>query len=93
MAIGRILARIVLLIVFRNCLKGKKQFSGFIIMLPALIFALWNVFDHFMTNGEFHPFTAEILLLGLAPALTDHRQDILRLQALQPKTKKESSLE
>ena len=69
MAIGRILAGIVLLIVFRNCLKGKKQFSGFIVMLPALIFALWNVFDHFMTNGEFHPFTAEILLLGLAPAV------------------------
>ena len=69
MAIGRILAGIVLLIVFRNCLKGKKQFSGFIVMLPALIFALWNVFDHFMTNGEFYPFTAEILLLGLAPAV------------------------
>lgn len=69
MAAGRILAGIVLLIVFRECLRDGKQFSGFMIMLPALGFALWNVANHFLTKGEFHPLTTEILILGLAPAV------------------------
>lgn len=69
MAAGRILAGIVLLIVFRSCLKDGKQFSGFLVMLPALAFALWNVANHFITKGDFNPLTAEILILGLAPAI------------------------
>lgn len=69
MAIGRILAGIVLLIVFRGCLKDGKQFSGFLIMLPALLFALWNIFNNFITKGDINPLTAEILILGLAPAI------------------------
>lgn len=69
MAIGRILSGIVLLIIFRSCLKDGKQFSGFLIMLPALLFALWNVANHFITKGGFNPLTAEILILGFAPAI------------------------
>lgn len=69
MAVGRILAGIVLLIVFRECLRDGKQFSGFLSMLPALGFALWNVANHFLTKGEFNPLTTEILILGLAPAV------------------------
>jgi membrane protease YdiL (CAAX protease family) len=69
MAIGRILTGILLLIIFRGCLKDGKQFSGLIIMLPALGFALWNVANHFITKGDFSPLTAEILILGLAPAI------------------------
>ena len=69
MAVGRILAGLVLLIIFRSCLKNGKQFSGFLIMLPALGFALWNVANHFLTKGDFNSFTPEILILGLAPAI------------------------
>lgn len=69
MAIGRILAGLLLLIIFRGCIKGKKQFSGFLIMLPALLMAVWNIFNHFVTKGDFSPLTAEILILGLAPAI------------------------
>ena len=69
MAVGRILAGLVLLIIFRSCLKNGKQFSGFLIMLPALGFALWNVANHFLTKGDFNPLTPEILILGLAPAI------------------------
>ena len=69
MAVGRILAGLVLLIIFRSCLKKGKQFSGFLIMLPALGFALWNVANHFLTKGDFNPLTPEILILGLAPAI------------------------
>lgn len=69
MAVGRILAGLVLLVVFRECMKGKKQFSGFLIMLPALCFALWNVANYFFTKGDFNPLTTEIMILGLAPAI------------------------
>ncbi len=69
MAAGRILAGLILLIIFRSCLKDGRQFSGFLIMLPALAFALWNVANHFLTKGEFNPLTTEILILGLAPAI------------------------
>ena len=69
MGVGRILAGIVLLIIFRSCLKDGKQFSGFVVMLPALLFALWNVANHFLTKGDFNPLTLEIVILGLAPAI------------------------
>lgn len=69
MAIGRILAGIVLLVVFSNCLKDGKPFSGLIVMLPALVFALWNIAIHFITKGDFNPLTTDILILGLAPAI------------------------
>ena len=69
MAIGRILAGIVLLIVFRNCFDKTKQFKGLVIMLPALVFALWNIVNHLITKGDFNPLTTEILILGLAPAV------------------------
>lgn len=69
MAIGRIGAGIVLLIIFNSCLKDGKQFSGLLIMLPALVFALWNIVIHFITKGDFNPLTTEILILGLAPAV------------------------
>ena len=69
MSVGRILAGIVLLLVFRWCFDFSKQFKGFVVMLPALVFALWNVLNHFITKGTFNPFTLDILIMGLAPAI------------------------
>ena len=69
MAIGRILAGILMLLVFRRCFDFSKQFKGFVVMLPALVFALWNIANHFITKGDFNPFTLEVLILGLASAI------------------------
>ncbi len=69
MAIGRILAGILMLLIFRHCFDLSKQFKGFVVMLPALVFALWNIANHFITKGDFNPFTLDILILGLAPAV------------------------
>ena len=69
MGIGRIIAGIVLVQLFRYCFDRTKQFKGFVIMLPALAFVLWNVANHFITKGDFNPLTVEILILGLAPAV------------------------
>ena len=68
MAIGRILAACLLFIVFIRCFQVKKQFSGFVMMLPALLFAIWNVFNHIVTNGEYGAVDYAIIL-GIAPAL------------------------
>jgi membrane protease YdiL (CAAX protease family) len=69
MAVGRILAGILMLLIFRRCFDFSKQFKGFVVMLPALVFALWNIANHFITKGDFNPFTLDILILGLAPAI------------------------
>ena len=69
MAIGRILAGILMLLIFRRCFDFSKQFKGFVVMLPALVFALWNIANHFITKGDFNPLTLDILILGLAPAV------------------------
>ena len=69
MAIGRILAGILLILIFRHCFDFSKQFRGLVVMLPALVFALWNIANHFITKGGFNPFTFDILILGLAPAV------------------------
>ena len=71
MAIGRILAGILMLLIFRRCFDFSKQFKGFVVMLPALVFALWNIANHFITKGDFNPFTLDILILGLAHAAID----------------------
>ena len=69
MGVGRILAGIMLLILFRHCFDRTRQFKGLVVMLPALAFALWNIANHFITKGDFNPLTTEILILGLAPAV------------------------
>ena len=69
MGIGRIAAGILLILVFFRCFEWKRQFSGILIMLPALLFAAWNVCNHFITGGGTAPLSLEILILGLAPAI------------------------
>lgn len=68
-ALGRIAAGIVIALVFRGCFKSGRQFSGVVIALPALLFAGWNILDHFLTQGALSPLSSEILILGFAPAV------------------------
>lgn len=68
-AIGRLLAGCFLFLVFIRCFDFKKQFSGFVIMLPVLLFAAWNVVLHFATGGVRAENHAYALMLGLAPAV------------------------
>ena len=51
-AMGRIIAAVIVFLVFIRGFELKKQFSGFILMLPALLFALWNVIYCYITGGE-----------------------------------------
>ena len=69
MAIGRILAGILLLLVFARCIDWSRQFRGVVFMLPAFLFAVWNIANHFITKGDFNPLSTEILILGIALAI------------------------
>ena len=68
-SIGRILAGLFLLIIFHRCINWRMQFSGLLITLPALLFAVWNIANHFFSHGDFAPLSIEIIILGLAPAI------------------------
>lgn len=69
-SLGRLAASLVLFLIFIRAFRPKRLFSGLGVMLPALLFALWNVFNCFVTGGG--NVTAPdlgILLMGLAPAV------------------------
>ncbi len=67
---GRLAAALVLFLVFIRAFRPEKLFSGLVIMLPALGFALWNVINCFLTGGG--NMTAPdlgILITAAAPAV------------------------
>lgn len=66
---GRLMAASLLFLIFIRCFNLKKQFSGFVIMLPTLLFAAWNLFRHFLTKGEMADNYVYAIMLGLAPAV------------------------
>ncbi|MBQ3405410.1 MAG: CPBP family intramembrane metalloprotease [Oscillospiraceae bacterium] len=68
-SVGRLLAALVIFIVFARSFSLKKQLTGFVIMLPALLFALWNVAYHYLTKGPQSEGLGCALLFGLAPAV------------------------
>ena len=69
-SLGRLVASLVLFLIFIRFFRPKRLFTGLPIMLPALLFALWNVFNCFVTGGG--NVTAPdpgILVMSLAPAV------------------------
>ena len=68
-AIGRLIAGGVLFLVFIRYFNIKKQLSGIVVMLPALLFAVWNIVLHFSMGGARAENYAYALILGLAPAV------------------------
>ena len=70
-AIARIAVGILLFIVFLYCFKLKKQFSSFPIILPALLFVVWNIANHFMSNGTLNSFDEFMFIEAAAPAILE----------------------
>lgn len=42
-AIGRIIAGVLIFLIFRNCFKDNRWFSGLKYLLPALVLPVWNI--------------------------------------------------
>ena len=68
-SVARILVALLLIAIFHSCFDWKRQFSGALIALPALLFVAWNIANHYLSHGAFAALSAEIVILGIAPAL------------------------
>lgn len=69
-SIARILVGIVLLGVSYKCFRFGSFFRGMIVMLPALLLAIYKIPYHFVNGGgAVNAVTIPIVLIGLAPAI------------------------
>ena len=72
-SIGRILVAIVLLFLFRSCIRKENSFSAVRLLPVPLLIPLWNIAYHFLTNcGQLVPIGSPIIIAfvcALAPAL------------------------
>ena len=70
-SVGRIIVGIVLLVVFRKVIRSGSIAANLVIVLPALLFVLWNIFYNLSSGASFggSSFLIEGLLTALAPAI------------------------
>lgn len=69
-SIVRILLGIVFLVFSLRKIRLANSFKGFVIMLPALLFAAYKIPYHFVSGGgTVNMITLPIILIGLAPAV------------------------
>ena len=66
----RILFGLLFALIGRRLLHPHKAFRGFVMILPAFLFAVFNVANHYMTGGtEYNLLTGTMIILSLAPAI------------------------
>ena len=71
-AIGRIIVGCALIIIFWECFRKNRLFSGIKYMIPTILFPIWNVMYHLFSGMmEIHTMDeiAGVLILGIAPAI------------------------
>lgn len=72
-SIGRILVAIVLLFLFRGCIRRENSFKAIHLLPVPLLIPLWNIVYHFLTRcGQFVAIGSPIIMAfvcALAPAL------------------------
>ncbi|MCR5453093.1 MAG: CPBP family intramembrane metalloprotease [Lachnospiraceae bacterium] len=70
-AIGRIAVGIVLIIIYRSIFKGDQFLKNPLLLIPALMFSVWNLF-YYLSSGKViggMPFFVDGFILAIAPAL------------------------
>ena len=70
-SVGRVVVAAVLLLVFRRAFGPDKPLKNLVIVLPALLFAVWNLYYNLSSGASFGgvPFFVEALITAIAPAL------------------------
>ena len=70
-AVARTIVGIVLIAVFARYFKGERPFRNLIIVVPALLFAAWNIFYNLSSGMEFGGtvYFIEAAVLAIAPAI------------------------
>ena len=66
----RIVFGLLFAIIGRKLLHPRSAFRGFVAVLPAFLFAVFNVANHYMTGGtEYALLDETMIILSLAPAI------------------------
>lgn len=70
-SIGRIITGAALLIIFRRAFRGGSAVAGLIYVIPALLFAVWNIFYNLSSGAVFgnSSVITAALLTAFAPAI------------------------
>ncbi len=70
-SVGRIVVGAVLLIIYKRAFKGNSSFTNPVIVLPALLFPLWNLFYNLSSGIAFGgvPFFVDGFIEAIAPAV------------------------
>ena len=69
---GRIIVGIILFFIFRRVFKDNNGlFNNFVIILPALLFVIWNIFYNLSSGNSFGTANTfmEALIIAAAPAI------------------------
>ena len=70
-SIARVFVALVLLVIYRRAFKGQNPFTNPVIVIPSLLFAVWNVFYNLSSGMVFggSVFFMEAAITAIAPAL------------------------
>ena len=70
-SIGRLAVGAALFLIYRRAFQGGKPFTNLVIVIPALLFAAWNLFYNLSSGMEFGGavYFAEALITAMAPAV------------------------
>ena len=70
-SIARICVALVLLVIYRRAFTGQNPFTNPVILIPSLLFAVWNVFYNLSSGMVFggSVFFIEAAITAIAPAL------------------------
>lgn len=70
-SIGRTVVGITLLIIYKRAFHGNRAIGSPVYVIPALMFAVWNIFYNLSSGMEFGglPFYTEALVTAIAPAV------------------------
>lgn len=70
-SIARVFVALVLLVIYRRAFTGQNPFTNPVIVIPSLLFAVWNVFYNLSSGMVFggSVFFIEAAITAIAPAL------------------------
>lgn len=82
-SLARILAGIMLMILFRRCFPWPNSFHGLRVILPALIIVVWNLIYNYLMHAPLKPLAdfPGVVLAALAPAMFE--ESIFRMIGFQ----------
>lgn len=69
MALARIVVGCLLFVIFFYCFRKDRQLSSFPIILPGLLFVIWNIVNYLMTGGQINAPDLEMIIMAAAAAI------------------------